>query len=212
MKVRKTALILLGGMGTRVQGRAKYLFEYQGESFLSRQIHTLNLISDDVILSCRSVDQQKEIEDLFSIPCVIDQVEGRGPVEGIHAGAQAASGEVIYIVACDMPLISAPVLTYLYHRLGTAQAAVPGWENGNIEPLHAVYKKDALLSYFEKMKSQRLRDIIDVLDTVIVPVSDLRLIDPDLSTFTNVNDPESLYLLHKSERSYSGENNPTIPL
>lgn len=184
-------------MGTRVQGRAKYLFEYQGESFLSRQIRTLATISDEVILSCRSVDQQREIEALFSIPCVVDQIGGRGPVEGFHAGARAAKGDIIFIVACDMPLISAPVLEYLFNHLGSAQAVVPGWENGDIEPLHAVYQKDALLKYFTEHESRRLRDITNALDTVIVPVSDLRFIDADLSTFTNINDPESLLMIQK---------------
>lgn len=187
-KLKRTALILLGGMATRAEGRPKYLFEYEGETFLSRQTRILIQVTDEIILSCRDEGQVEEISALFPYHCVIDLRIGMGPSEGIRVGANTARGDLIVVVACDMPLISSEVINLLFSRIGNADAAIPCWENGNLEPLHAVYRKEALIRYFSDHTSQKLRTITDTLDAVIVPVSEIRSIDPALKTFTNIND------------------------
>ncbi len=196
-KIIRSSLILLGGMGSRVQGQSKYLFEYQGESFLSRQIRTLTEITDEIILSCRNSTQKKEVEDFFPYPCVVDEEEGKGPAEGIRMGTIAANGDLICIVACDMPLLNPEVINFLFHRIGSADVAIPGWEDGYVEPLHAVYRREALIGFFTNHSAHRLRDITDVLDTRIIPVDEIRKIDPGLFTFTNINDPESFKKLQE---------------
>lgn len=189
--IKRSSLILLGGMGTRVQGQAKYLFTYQGESFLSRQIRILADVTDEIILSCRSISQKEEIEKMFPFPCVVDIEQGKGPTEGIRTGVRFTSGDIICIVACDMPLLDPKVIKYLFTRIGSADAAVPGWEDGYIEPLHAVYRREALIKYFSDHNPRKLRDITDALNTLIIPVDEIRKLDPDLKTFTNINDLES---------------------
>lgn len=186
--VKRTGLILLGGMASRAEGRPKYLFQYKRETFLSRQIRILSRVTDEIILSCRDRDQTEEISALFPNFCVSDVREGMGPSEGLRMGAITARGDLIVVVACDMPLISYEVFEYLFDRIGNADAAVPGWENGNLEPLHAVYRREALVRYFSDHTSRKLRNITDTIFTIIVPISDIKKIDPELKTFLNIND------------------------
>ena len=60
------------------------------------------------------------------------------------------------------------------------------------EPLHAVYRRSALLTYLGKCGSQSLRDMVRELDATYVPVERLRRYDPALQTFTNINRLEEL--------------------
>ncbi len=195
--VNRTGLILLGGMATRAGGRAKYLFEYEGETFLHRQIRVLSSVTDEIILSCRDEDQAREVTASYSYPCVIDTKMGTGPVEGIRSGLSHARGELIIVVACDMPLISAAVIEDLFVRIGDADVAIPEWESGHLEPLHAVYRRDALVWFFSHHTARKIRDITDLLSRRIIPVSEIKMFDPDLKTFTNINDLQEFSSLLK---------------
>jgi molybdenum cofactor guanylyltransferase len=186
-RASRTALILLGGMATRAGGRAKYLFEYEGETFLQRQIKTLNLVTDEIILSCRDEEQAQEVTVAFPYPCVIDTIKENGPVEGIRSALSYVNGDFIIIVACDMPFISAAVIEELFTRIGNADVAIPEWEEGHLEPLHAVYRREALIWFFSHHSARRMRDITDDLSTLVIPVNEIRKIDPELKTFTNIN-------------------------
>lgn len=193
----RSALILLGGMATRAENKAKFLFQYQGETFFHRQIRILGQVTDEIIISCRDTDQALSIPDYSEYTIVTDVRRGVGPSEGIRTGALACQGDLIFIVACDMPLISAEVIEYLFTNISSADAAIPGWKNGYQEPLHAVYRRDALVHYFTQGSSRRLCDITSMLNVMIIPVEDLKAMDPFLQTFTNINDLKSYQDLNK---------------
>jgi molybdopterin-guanine dinucleotide biosynthesis protein A len=61
-----------------------------------------------------------------------------------------------------------------------------------LEPLHAVYRRPALLAYLESHTSLSLRAMVQSLNTRYVPVDELRAFDPQLRTFTNINNLEEL--------------------
>lgn len=186
--VRRSGLILLGGMATRAGNQAKYLFEYNGETFLHRQIRVLREVTDEIIISCRDSEQAASIPDIKEYSIVTDEKIGEGPSEGLRTGIMRARGDQVFVVACDMPLISADIISYLFSAINSADVAIPEWENHNQEPLHAVYRRDAIIEYFSHDSSRRLRDITSSLKVISVPVSELRKIDPLLLSFININD------------------------
>jgi molybdopterin-guanine dinucleotide biosynthesis protein A len=199
----KSALILLGGMASRAGFRPKYLFEYEGETFLHRQIRILREVCDEIIISCRDDEQCRIISKEPIDFTVVDVRKEMGPVEGIRTGAIAARGEYIFIVACDMPLICGPVIEYLFLEAKSAQAAIPIWEDGNLEPLHSVYQRDSLIEYFQAHTSRRLFEIANTVNSVFVPVQKIRELDADLQSFMNINDLQACIDLQKI-------NNPKI--
>lgn len=197
MSIKRSSLILLGGMATRAGNRPKYLFEYDGETFLQRQIRILRQVTDEIILSCRDTDQTQELLDFSVDQIVTDVRRAAGPSEGMRTGAIKARGEHIFIVACDMPLISPEVIEFLFYEIDSFEAVIPCWEDGNIEPLHAVYHREALVRYFAENSAFRLRSIADSLDALNIPVQKMRRFDPTLRSFTNINDLETLTNLKK---------------
>ncbi len=117
---------------------------------------------------------------------------GIGPIGGLHAGSLAAQGELIFVSACDMPCINPAVIAHLFDLIDNYDAVIPSWNPDMLEPLHAVYRRTALLAYLESHNSLSLRAMIRSLSARYVPVDELKIIDPDLKTFTNINKLEDL--------------------
>jgi len=188
----RTAIILVGGEAKRAEGREKYFFLHEGKTFLARLLDTLVPIVDEVILVARDPEQCMRFKDYPNILCVTDKRAGIGPIGGIHAGVLAASGEDLFIAGCDMPFVCGEIVSHLFSVINTYDAVIPAWDAEKFEPLHAVYKRRALLAYLESHESLSLRAMIRNLHACYIDVDEFRGIDPDLRTFVNINKLDDL--------------------
>lgn len=196
MPEKRTALILVGGEAKRSGGQEKYFFTYRGRSFLSYLIEAVSPVVGEIIVVARDSDQCSRFEDIPGIKTATDIINGIGPLGGIHAGINSATGDLLFITACDMPCIRSGVVDYLFSVIGEYDAAVPCWDRDMFEPLHAVYRKDALKKYIASPSSLSLRAMVRGINTHFVPVDDIRAIDPGLATFTNINDLSDLHSIN----------------
>ena len=109
----------------------------------------------------------------LGVRCITDIRKGLGPVGGLHAGALAARGDVVFVSACDMPCVNPAVVARLFDEIDGYDAVIPQWNPEMLEPLHAVYRRLSLLSYLESHDSLSLRFMIK---TFTYPVcSDCRI-------------------------------------
>jgi molybdopterin-guanine dinucleotide biosynthesis protein A len=183
-----SALILVGGLGTRVNGYPKYLFTYENKTFLERQTEELRSCSDEILIVCRDEDQVAVLPVLNQVRYIQDLRKGQGPAGGIHSGAWHAGGEYFFVTACDMPFLSCIVIRYLINAVKGFDAAVPVWEDGRYEPLCAVYRRDAVREFYEKNDERRLSSLIQDLHTRYIPVQEIQALVPDKDVFCNIND------------------------
>ncbi|MFY9800559.1 MAG: molybdenum cofactor guanylyltransferase, partial [Methanoregula sp.] len=153
----RSAVVLVGGEARRANGQEKYFFTYLGRTFIERLVDSLHEVVDEIILVARNPEQCKRFRKIEGIRCITDIREGIGPIGGLHAGSVAARGELIFVTACDMPCINPKVISYLFDSIDNYDAAIPTWNPDMLEPLHAVYRRDALLSYLENHESLSLR-------------------------------------------------------
>jgi len=188
----RSAIILVGGEARRANGQEKFFFQYQGKTFIERLVDSLRDVTDEIIIVARSPEQCRRFDALNNVRCIPDIRQGIGPIGGLHAGALAARGDLIFVSACDMPCIEKAVVSHLFDAIGNADAAIPSWDADMLEPLHAVYRRDALLRYLDSHESYSLRPMIRGFHTRYVPVEELRRFDPLLRTFTNINKLEEL--------------------
>jgi molybdopterin-guanine dinucleotide biosynthesis protein A len=147
---------------------------------------------DEILVVGKDASQCAQFVHLETIRCVPDIEPGCGPVGGLQTGVLYARGELLFVVACDMPCVQAPVVQRLFSFIDTYDAVVPCWNPDRLEPLHAVYRRSALESYFREESSPSLRGVVRRLKTRYVPVKDLTDLDPDLVTFVNINRLEEL--------------------
>jgi molybdopterin-guanine dinucleotide biosynthesis protein A len=185
-------VVLVGGEARRADGQEKYFFTFDGRTFIERITESLSCITDEIILVARDPAQCSRFLHLSNVRCITDIRKGIGPIGGLHAGARAAQGDLIFVAACDMPCVNPAVVAHLFDRIGTYDAAIPCWNREMYEPLHAVYRKSALLSYLECHESLSLRAMVRNLNALYVPVEELRTFDPSLATFSNINRPGDL--------------------
>jgi len=188
----RSAVVLVGGEARRADGQEKYFFTFDGRTFIERITESLSCITDEIILVARDPAQCSRFLHLSNVRCITDIRKGIGPIGGLHAGARAAQGDLIFVAACDMPCVNPAVVAHLFDRIGTYDAAIPCWNREMYEPLHAVYRKSALLSYLECHESLSLRAMVRNLNALYVPVEELRTFDPSLTTFSNINRPGDL--------------------
>jgi len=194
----RSAVILVGGKAQRANGREKYFFQYQGKTFIERLIETLKDMVDEVVIVASDLEQCHRFDHIGGIRCTMDIRQGIGPIGGFHAGVLEAKGELIIVCACDMPCIKAPVIHYLFNVIGDHDAAIPKWNNGMHEPFLAVYRRNVLMKYFlRSLDSHSPHQMIRSINTLFVPVNDLRPIDSDLQSFTNINTLEDLERINR---------------
>jgi molybdopterin-guanine dinucleotide biosynthesis protein A len=211
--MQKTVLILAGGKSQRFQSKPlqglrgrgaephnKCLITLKNKPLIQHVIDNLSGVADEIIVAARDEQQGEQIRDKIpaKILLVFDSLRGFGPLAGALSGLERASFPYSLVIGCDMPFINEYVVEFLFEvaERGNYDAVVPRWENGMVEPLHAVYKKEPTLTAIKdaiKQGDNRIFTILSHLKNVnFLPVNKIREIDSDLKTFRNINTPEEL--------------------
>jgi len=198
--MKRSAIVLVGGEARRAGGQEKYFFSYGGKTFIEHILGALRPMVDEVVIAARDPAQCERFGHLAGVRCVSDIRQGIGPTGGLHAGVLAAGGDQVVVVACDMPCINGRVVERLFSLLGDYDAVIPVWNPEMFEPLHAVYRRSALLAYLEEPGHRSLREMVKAMRVRFVEIEDMRDLDPGLATFTNVNKLEDLERMKKGGR------------
>lgn len=192
----RTAVVLAGGKGSRLNYAEKALLKLRGKPILNHIVETLSGCVDEIVVVARDEEQQKKLH-LAGVRIVRDEVLGFGPVAGICSGLKASSFEYSFVVACDMPFIKAEVVDLLFRKAVGYDVAIPY----PLEPLHAVYRRETTLRAAKAAIQRRkgaVMYVVDQLQANYVPKEEIRAVDPELCTFVNINDFEDIELLNKT--------------
>lgn len=192
-----SALILAGGMGSRLGYREKALIDINGRPVIELIIERLEKIVDSIIISVRDRAQGELLEATLSrgYRFAYDDHRNMGPISGILSGLSECQDEYCFILACDMPFINADVVGLLFKRCESYDAAIPRWEDGFIEPLHAVYRCMPMIQETRKAIERGEKIILAPvfgMNVNYVPVDEIRKLDTDLRTFININTDEDI--------------------
>jgi len=196
------ALILAGGKSRRMKGN-KALIKLGDKPLLLHVIERVRGLTQETVVVVGKNDDLADYESFLppSVTILRDIVKGMGPLAGILTGMQNMRSEYVVVLPCDSPFIKREVLMYLFKMAQGADAAIPRWPNGNIEPLHAVYRVSAAIPATKAALERRelfILDMIKRLDRVIyVDTEEIRKIDEELVTFFNINTQEDLIVAEK---------------
>ncbi len=131
-----------------------------------------------------------------SYPELDDARPGSGPLGGVVAGLRASPGDLLAVVAGDMPFASPEVIDLLAASWSGEDAVVPVTEHGP-EPLHALYARSALLGLEAALRAGRygMRAALGDLRVRVVDEPAWRTADPSGRFAANLNRPEDLAVL-----------------
>ena len=204
MEMQKTVLILAGGQGRRFHSFDKCFAMLDNKLLIQHAIDNIAGLADEIIVAARDEQQGEKISARVhdKIDFAFDTLNGVGPLSGFLSGLEHASFAFSLVIGCDMPFVTESVVNLLFEIASTGyDAVVPRWENGMLEPLHAVYRREPMLAAIrdtvKRGDGMIYHAISQLKDVCFLPVNRIREIDPELKSFRNINTP---FELKKSEK------------
>ncbi|MFZ7125509.1 MAG: molybdenum cofactor guanylyltransferase [Desulfobacterales bacterium] len=182
------AVILSGGMNSRMGGRNKAFLEVGGKTILERLIETLATVFGDIVLVTRQPDFYRN----FDVRIVEDIYRERSSLTGIHAGLRHSMSDHVFVAPCDAPFIQPALIRLLVSEIEPDIDVIVPELADHLEPLCAIYSKRCIPVIENQLDQGRLK-IIDFFDQVrrkTIPIEKIRKADKDLRSFFNVNTPE----------------------
>jgi molybdopterin-guanine dinucleotide biosynthesis protein A len=119
---------------------------------------------------------------------------GNGPLAALAAAARALPAEHLVVAAADHPGLRVELLRHLV----AGRAAAPALacrRAGGVEPLVAVYRRDAVLAAAEARLAgpdRSLRGLLAELGARILEETEWRRFDPDGRSFVDLDDPAAV--------------------
>ncbi len=188
-----TALILAGGASTRM-GCDKTVLTLEGQTLLQRVIGEMQRVFPTVLVSVQ------RLRNDIDVPQICDEIASAGPLAGVCAGLAQARTPWVFVIAADMPFIDPAMVATLAQWRGQADAVVPMIQ-GFPQPLAAFYAKEAH-PVFQKVLAEAgkhsLRNVLDALEVCWVDESSLRVSDPGLRSFVDLDTPEDFSLIQRA--------------
>ena len=195
--MKRTAIILAGGSSTRF-GQDKGFLPLANKPIIQYILNTTKKLVDEQIIVVNSRTQAENYKQNLhaETKILIDAENIQTPLIGAFTGFEAAEGEYSLLLPCDVPFVSKDALSLLLDLCPNRTAVIPRWPSGYIEPLQAVYATRSASEASRKTLSEgklRMQAMIDSLHGVrYVSTLVLEQLDPNLTTFFNINTPLDL--------------------
>jgi len=145
-------LVLAGGQSVRMANdKAAMLF--MGRPMLSRAVELLQAELEDVRVSVRSDQADDAVRSRYEL--IEDQLEDAGPAAGILSAHLASRDSAWLVIACDMPLLNAVVISELLaaRDAGFDATAWASANDGTPEPLCTIYEPGTLAAFLAQVRS-----------------------------------------------------------
>ena len=178
-------LVLAGGQSRRM-GTDKALLLLDGHPVIQWVVEQVAALCDEVIL----VVNEPARYEFLGLPIVTDQTPYGGPLVGLYSGLRSTSAPWCLAVACDMPLVRTELLQGLLESRGPADAVLPRID-GRIQPFPGLYSRSCIDAIGALLTAGRsaARDLAEVCRVTFVEEEALRKLDPDLSSFRDMDTP-----------------------
>lgn len=184
-----TICVQAGGESRRM-GQDKALMPFIGRPLIQRVVDRLSPIADEIIVTTNNPEDYR----FLNLPLFRDLKPGRGALGGLYTALSSASGDVVAVVACDMPFTSTALIEASNRLLVEEEAdvVIPD-SGGGLEPMHAVYRRETCLPAIESAIAADKWRLISWFPQVKVRVlqpDEIKEYDPSGLAFWNLNTPE----------------------
>lgn len=190
----RSAVILSGGRGQRIDGREKGFLSIRGKSFIEHKIDILSPLFDEIVLVVNRPELYTQIGSRARI--VQDSVPYSGVLGALLTGLENCNEGLAFVTTSDTPFLLPGVAEYLLELAAAPSGSRPGhdgavavWE-GKIEPLCAVYSTGCAEYIRKVLPKKRIRAFYHLADIVFAEEAEIRKIDPAGRSFININTAE----------------------
>lgn len=185
-----TAFILAGGRSSRM-GTDKGLMDFRGKPMIESVGDVLRPLFSNIVIVSNNPAYTK-----FGFEVIPDDIPAAGPLGGIITGLRFSKTDWSFFVACDMPLVSVPVIETLTNLTEQPSSSVSDvilyQKDSRFEPLCALYHKKSLIK-FEECAGRgnfKLQVAISLMNRTSVNWNKISRSEGD--PFVNINTPDEL--------------------
>ncbi|HLE35434.1 MAG TPA: molybdenum cofactor guanylyltransferase [Nitrososphaerales archaeon] len=192
-----TAIVLAGGRSTRM-GRSKALIQIKGKEMLVWVVEGLKPLVNEIIVVAKDESAQSSYRKIVphNVKIFTDVMELDGPLVGMYTAFLECKSEYAYAHPIDSPVINKSVIQYLFQKADGYDASIIKWDDGTVEPMHAVYNVRTGLAEAKRALDRgdtSAKVLASKLENVnYIPVDNLRKFDDKLVSLLNVNTPQEL--------------------
>jgi len=156
-------------------GRDKAVMELAGQTLMGRAVAVLETVLEEVIVVAPRRQQYADVK----VALVPDIRPDLGPLGGIHTALNHAAGRPVFVLACDMPLVTDDLVRWIVgHRPDIASAEPQEsrpWarvvrDRHGAQPLCGLYSGACLPAAERALEENRLstRDLLNHLETEVL--------------------------------------------
>lgn len=193
------AFILVGGRSNRM-GRDKASIGFGATTLVEKAANTITeaMPVAKVTLVAANDQQFAPVSSLvYGHPMIFDIHQNRGPLGGIHAAMAFSNSPWIFVLACDMPFVTAELIRFLdVFKSGDVDAVIPEQSDGNLQPLCGFYRVAGCLPIIEKLlegnMSESMFGALKRVKTKIVKADRFSDLAGFNHLFVNLNTPEDV--------------------
>ncbi len=198
------AYILIGGRSSRM-GRSKAFADIGGVPLARHAFETVNGsgITEEIKFVAGNEAQFAIEAAALNAPFIFDLVPGRGPLGGLHAALSYARTPWIFLLACDMPLVSPEMIGILASEIIDGVGVVlPEQADGRLQPLCALYNTaiagPIITETIELPRvSPRMTELAMKLEPKIIRFESYSNLPGAATFFSNINTPDELEIVRK---------------
>lgn len=193
----KTGCIILAGGKSSRMGTDKALLNYNGQKFIEIIADELSFFEEKIIARGNNSILGRLEKDSWKI--VADEYPEHGPIGGLHAALKNCESDAMFVVTCDMPLMTGNLARKIYGEMcgcvetakhdelgGTLDAVIAVSNDGKYHPLCGVYRKEL----YQLMEEYILQDN----NRVMAVLKNCRV------KYVNLNEEESKQLANVNTR------------
>ena len=189
---RVGAVVLAGGRSSRF-GRDKLAEPIDGRPMLDHATDAVWVLAQEVIVVATP---GSPLAPSGGVRIVTDPIAFEGPLAGLVTGLRAHEPTVdrVLVVGGDMPTLVPAVLDRMLQELDDHELAVLA-DDERPRPLPMAIRRSAGLDAAERLLEdgeRRLRALLEVLETTVIPAAAWRTDDPEGATLRDVDEPGDL--------------------
>lgn len=190
--------VLAGGASSRM-GKPKAGLILGGTTMLDRAVAAISPVSAGNVTAILPEDLRIEGVDTNSLRVAHDfEIPGtkqptRAPIVGLYSALKLSSAPWIAVLAVDLPFVTAELFMRLAYQISDGiDVVVPVQEDGNLQPLCALYRVETVLPVIDDALRSRdvsLRGVISKVEARRVAFDEIADLPGSQNFFRNLNTP-----------------------
>ncbi len=195
MIFKEVSLIILAGGESRRMGFPKHLLPAPVGTVMDHIINRIGNLFGEIIIAGRNLEISRT-----DVRVVEDVRHTRSPLVGILSGLLKSDNPHSLVIGCDMPFVRKELIRHLASKVDVGTDVVVPVIRGFYEPLCAVYSRSTsgIIEKYIDSGGAKVTGFFEFATVAEVGEAEIRLFDPRLESFINMNTPRDYVTYHSA--------------